>query len=584
MNLGIIGNCQYSALIAPSGNVDWLCWPRFDSSFVFGKLLDEARGGRFQIGPADPTAVGEQTYIENTNVLRTRFESERGSFEVVDFAPRFYQYDRFFRPNLLMRIVRPLRGEPLVRVECTPRYDYGRLELSADPGSNHIHFSGAPQPVRLTTEASLALVLERRPFALTSTQYFALSWGRPLHAPLRTTCEDFLERTILYWRRWVKHCLLPREFQKEVIRSALALKVHQYEDTGAIIASTTTSIPEAKDTVRNWDYRYCWLRDAYLTIAALQKLTHFEELERFEGYLRNIAETRGFVLQPVYGISGEARLTEVIDEQLEGYRGHKPVRIGNQAFEHLQHDLYGEMVLAISPLFLDIRFTGPQAGPLSLLSKLLAGIETYLEKPDAGLWEFRENMQLHTFTILMHWAGARKACEIARACGSPEIAARGERVAGRAREILDTLCYSRELGVYTQAAGSRAQDAALLMLVNLRYLRADDPRAVRQIEVIVDKLGTPGGLIRRYVTPDDFGMTQNAFTICNFWLAEAYARVGLRDRARKLFDRLLSSANHLGLYSEDLDPDSLEQWGNFPQTYSHVGLVNAAFAISEPWE
>lgn len=583
MDFGIIGNCQYNALVNPRGEVVWMCWPRPDSSFIFGSLLDESRGGTFRIGPVHDGS-GEMAYIPNTNVLRTVFDSPEGKFEVIDFAPRFQQYNRYYKPTTLCRIVRPLSGEPIVRVQCEPRYDYGKTILRRVFGSNHFQFEGSEQKVRLTTNASLNWVAESRPFMVDRPYYFVLTYGNPLESDLRDTAESFLNNTLEYWRRWVKHCYLPMDYQQEIIRSALVLKLHQFEDTGAIIAASTTSIPEAEGTSRNWDYRYCWLRDAKFSLLALQRLTHFEEMEGFLHYLRGIlAGCNGLTdrLQPVYGISGESELIESTLDHLSGYRGHQPVRIGNQAYEHLQHDVYGEVILAISQIFLDYRFLPEEGRPnLSLIKALLHRIEHYMEAEDAGLWEFRGKAQLHTFTILMHWAGATVARGIGERHGDTELTAWGGRLADTASKLLKQCCWSEKLGAFAQAAGTDDMDASLLMLINLGYLDPLDPVSDHQLTAITKALCFDNLLLRRYIAPDDFGETTNCFTICSFWLAEAYARTGKLEKARELFEALLARANPLGLYSEDIDPATGELWGNFPQTYSHVGLINAAFALA----
>ncbi|MDQ3671926.1 MAG: glycoside hydrolase family 15 protein, partial [Actinomycetota bacterium] len=394
--LGIIGNCSYNALLR-DGSVEWLCWPRPDSSFIFGPLLDRERGGAFSVEGVDATEV-EQAYVENTNVLRTVFRGPSGEFELFDFAPRFQLYQRFFKPSMLIRILRPLSGEPRARVRCRPTYDYGLAETGSWRASNHIAYTGFPVPVRLTTNVPLTYVEDERPFLLENERHLVLTWGEPLEAGLEETAERFLERTLDYWRRWVKGTRVPRDYQSEVVRSALALKLHQYEDTGALLAATTTSLPEHPGSGRTWDYRFCWLRDAYFTLNSFERLGHSEEMERFLEYLRNIAEEREGVLQPAYRINGAADAEERVLEHLSGYLGDGPVRVGNQAFEHVQNDVYGEMVLAVSRLFLDTRFVGeiPPLTGVEIVSSLLDQIESRLEEPDAGLWEFRERSRLHS--------------------------------------------------------------------------------------------------------------------------------------------------------------------------------------------
>ena len=372
-----------------------------------------------------------------------------------------------------------------------------------------------------------------------------------------------------------------------MIRSALALKLHQYEDTGALLAATTTSIPEYPGSGRTWDYRFCWLRDAYFTLHALERLGHSAEMELFLAYLRNVVEQRDGVLQPAYRINGDSEATEHVLEHLSGYDGDGPVRIGNQAFEHVQNDVYGEMVLGVSRLFLDTRFVGeiPPATAVDIVEGLLDQIDARLEEPDAGLWEFRGRSRLHSFSVLMHWAGARRAVEVAEALEAGELASRAREIERRAADVLETRCWNeddrRADPGRRRAAARRGAPARR----PARLLRSpDDPRAATHVDAIRAALSVDGGLLRRYSVTDDFGEMQAAFTVCTFWLVEALAMIGRTDEARELFERLLSLDNGLGLYSEDLLPDTLEQSGNFPQTYSHVGLINAAFRLSRRWD
>ena len=567
------------------GSVEWLCWPRPDSSFVFGPLLDRERGGVFSVEGVDAESV-TQAYVENTNVLRTVYSGPSGEFELFDFAPRFTLYDRYYKPPMLLRTLRPLSGEPRAIVRCRPVYDYGRLEPTTWAASNHIEYRGFPAPVRLTTNIPLAYVEDERPFLLERDRHLVLTWGQPLEAGLEDTAERFLERTLDYWGRWVKGTRVPRDYQGEVIRSALTLKLHQYEDTGALLAATTTSLPEYPGSGRNWDYRYCWLRDAYFTLNAFERLGHSEEMERFLEYLRNLAEEHEGVLRPAYRISGGSDAPERELDWLDGFKGEKPVRAGNQAFEHVQNDVYGEMVLAVSRLFLDRRFVGsvPPKTALDTVETLVAQIEAKIDEPDAGPWEFRENWRLHGFTVLMHWAGARRAVEVAETLGDAALAERARALEGRAAEILETKIWNDEVGALTQVAGEPQLDAANLLAVQLGFLEGHDPRAASHVDAIRSALSVDGGLLRRYSVRDDFGEMEAAFTVCSFWLVEALAIIGRHDEARDLFERLLSLHNGLGLYSEDILPETLEQSGNFPQTYSHVGLINAAFRLSRRWD
>ncbi|MEM9691172.1 MAG: glycoside hydrolase family 15 protein [Myxococcota bacterium] len=583
MDLALIGNCSYQALIDRHATVKWLCWPRFDSSFVFGSLLDEEKGGSFEVQPrALDRYRSEQHYLGLTNIVRTVFESDEDAFEVIDFAPRFHQYERYFKPSMLVRIVRPVRGAPRVRVRCQPTDDCGRERPDSHAASNHIQWRLKSGRLRLTTDIPSTLVAEKRSFLLDRPRYLCLTWGKPLEAPLEETCRSFFDRTRAYWERWVKHTTLPGCYQREVIRSALTLKLHQFEETGAITAAATTSLPEYWGAGRNWDYRFCWIRDAYFTLNAMRRLNHFEETEGFISYFANIVDLAESDLQPVYGISGETELTEHILDHLAGYRGETPVRIGNDAFRQVQFDVYGEMLAVLAPLFLDIRYGSTRQHHHSrLVEQLLTQIEDTMRSPDAGLWEIRDTPKLHTFSLLMHWVGSDVAARIGSAIGDPELERRAAQLAHEARELIDQ-SWLEELGYFADAHESRYADAALLMLVNLGFLKPDDPRALSHVRALAERLEVAPGLLHRYVHHDGIGSTHATFTVCGFWYAEALARLGDHDAARAAFEALLGHRNHVGLLSEDIDPKNGQLLGNFPQTYSHVGLINAAFAL-EPY-
>ncbi|MEM9932372.1 MAG: glycoside hydrolase family 15 protein [Bacteroidota bacterium] len=581
-NYGLVGNCAYLALIDTDANVGWLCWPKFDSSFLFGGLLDSTKGGEFSIQPASEKYSSHQYYIENTNILVTEFTCDDGRFKVVDFAPRFYQYERYYKPLLLARRVIPLEGTPRVKVVCKPMGNYGELTPELLFGSSHIRYMGLERQVRLTTNVALNYVAEERPFVLNENKHFALTWGIPLEAELEGTLDTFYTKTRAYWNRWVKRTSIGQFHQKEVLRSALALKLHQYQDTGAIIAATTTSLPESPGSTRNWDYRYCWIRDAHYTLKALTNLGHFTELEQYAHYVENIAlnipEDERF--QPLYAINGEARLTERIIP-LSGYHGNKPVRIGNQAYEHIQNDVYGQVLVSLLPLFVDSRLVQEDKKHLlPLVKRILKKIESTMDEPDAGLWEFRNKAQLHSYTFLFHWAGSKAALKVAELFQDYEMMGNAEKLVKQSVQRIEN-CYDKERGVYTQAAGVSNLDASLLQLVTMNYLDPASERAQKHVRVLEEALKTDEGLFYRYKHADDFGKPETTFLICGFWYIEALAYLGRMEEAIEIFEKLISYSNHLGLLSEDVEAKTGSQWGNFPQAYSHVGLVNAAFAISK---
>jgi GH15 family glucan-1,4-alpha-glucosidase len=579
-DLGLIGNCAFLGLIGKDTAVRWLCWPRFDSSFVFGSLLDSKKGGEYRISPVETYFESHQYYMQNTNVLCTEITTESGSYRVTDFAPRFQQFERYYKPLMFIRKVEPLTGTPRVRVACQPVGQYGSVQLSRRRSSNHIAFLGLEEEIRLTTNIPLTYVLDEEDFVLNETKYLVLTYGAPLEAPLESTAERFLLATVDYWRKWVKSTSISSFHQSQVIRSALALKIHQYEDTGAIIAASTTSLPEAPGSTRNWDYRYCWMRDTYYILTAFNNIGHFEEMERYFHYIANISSKIKGKYQPLYGISGTSELVEQ-ELDLEGYLGNQPVRIGNDAYTHIQNDVYGQVLVALLPLYVDCRFLDPDKNnPEKLIYEALHLIEATMDQPDAGLWEFRNLAQYHCYTYLFHWAGSHAARQVARTLGNTEMEALATKLMHEARSRIEQ-CYSPERQAYTNAIGSPHLDASTMQLILMGYLDPASDIAKTHLVALEKELKTPEGLFYRYRHADDFGTPETTFLICSFWYVEALACVGRVEEAIVEFEKLITYTNHLGLLSEDVDAKTGSQWGNFPQAYSHVGLVNAAYRIAK---
>lgn len=577
-NLGVIGNCSYLAYIDKQASIKWLCWPRFDSSFVFGSLLDNEKGGEFSIQPEGDFST-EQYYFENTNVLCTEFTTQQGKFRVLDCAPRFNQYERTFRPLMLVRKIEILEGAPAIKIICKPRTDYGETGSAHVVGSNHITFTGYDTPMRLTTDASLSYIQEQASFILNKNLYLVLTYGEPLEAPLKTTAEDFINKTIRYWQDWIKSTYIPDIYQAQVIRSALVLKLHQYEDTGGIIASGTTSLPEHDGSQRTWDYRYCWFRDSYYTLKAFNEIGHFDELEKYFEFIENILMRNQERISPLYTINGLAP-PEEIHLPLAGYLNNQPVRIGNKAFEQIQNDVYGQILVGLLPLFTDKRLTLKKRSSFRpLIIRLLDWVEKTMNEPDAGLWEFRNVKQVHTYTLLFHWAGAQAACKLARILKDEELFKKAERLHQQAATQLE-MCYDAERKVYAQAMGVTHLDASTLKMITMNYLDPTSEKARLHLKALENLLKTDQGLFYRYVHPDDFGKPHATFLVCAFWYVDALACVGRVDDARKTLDTILSFSNHLGIFSEDVGVDG-SQWGNYPQTYSHVGLINAVFRIAK---
>lgn len=577
--MGIIGNCSFMAYIDTSANIKWMCMPRFDSSFLFGSLIDDEKGGEFSIRPNNQAYTSKQYYLENTNILCTEFETENGHFKVTDFAPRFYQQDRYFKPLMILRKIEPLAGRPMVKVKCKPVGDYGNITPECLIGSNHIRYMNIGSHIRLTTNISINNIIDEKAFVLSETKYMVFSSELPLEAELSDTFEAFLKKTTNYWRDWVKTTSIPSIFQKEIIRSALVLKLHQYEDTGGIIASGSMSLPESDASGRNWDYRFCWMRDTYYTLNALNSIGHFEESQKYFSYIENIIAVEKNHIQPLYTITGEKNITEKI-LNLKGYlNNNSPVRLGNDAYTHVQNDVYGQVLVSLLPLYIDKRLAiSSMHKPVQIIHFLLDKIGETMNMPDAGLWEFRNSLQLHCYTFLFHWAGSCAALKIGIELKDEYLIKKANKMKLLSKEQIEK-CFSTEKQAYTQAIGSNYLDASCLKLVSMGYLDPNSEKAKNHIRAIEKELKTEDGLLYRYKHEDDFGKPESTFLVCAFWYAEALACTGKIDNAISVLENLIKTGNHLGLFSEDVGTDG-GQWGNFPQTYSHVGLMNAAFRIA----
>ena len=584
--LGVIGNCAFSALIDTRGRVVWCCLPRFDGDPVFDALLEPSgRASAFAIEIED-FAESRQHYEPNTAVLRTQLVDGAGQgLEITDFAPRFMSRSRFFRPMMLVRRVRPIAGTPRIRVSVEPRFAWGSVAPEVTRGSNHVRYVGDSLTLRLNTDASISHVLARQPFVLDRELNFLLGADETLHDGVADTARHFEQETVAYWRGWSQRLAVPLEWQDAVIRAAITLKLSVFEDTGAIVAAMTTSIPEAPHSGRNWDYRYCWLRDAFFVVRALNSLSEVGTMEDYLGWLANVVvDAGGGHIQPLYGIGLERSLPESICEGLSGYRGMGPVRVGNQAHEHLQHDVYGNVVLGASQAFYDHRLLR-RAGLPEFRRLEQAGEQAVkvFGQPDAGMWELRTRARVHTSSALMSWAACDRLGRIAALLGVPGRAAYWASHAAAMRERILREAWNDERRAFVESFGGRDLDASVLLMAEVGLVDARDPRFVSTLDALERHL-CDGPYMRRYEAPDDFGKPETAFNICTFWRIDALARTGRRPQAREIFESMLAHRNHLGLLSEDTHPASGEMWGNFPQTYSMVGIINGAVSLSAPWD
>jgi GH15 family glucan-1,4-alpha-glucosidase len=628
LDLFPIGNCAASALIDRSGRLVWACVPRVDGDPFFSALLggrdpdkDESAQGFWEVKVEGAVSIN-QAYVRNTPILSTEITTASGAgLEILDFCPRYRQHGRTYRPLSFVRLLRPLGGAPRITVRLRPTAEYGARPAGQTVGSNHIRYTGPETTMRLTTDAPVSHIVAERTFRLEEPVAMFLGPDESFEGDVAGVCERMLKETTDEWRRWVRTLSVPLEWQDVVIRSAITLKLCAYEETGAIVAALTTSIPEHEDETgqaRNWDYRYCWLRDAYYVVQALNRLGAADMLENYLRYLRNLVDlagqgavqaspageetnagtslpgplgqsgvvvdrTQAGHVQPVYGVGLEPVLTEWIAPHLPGYRGMGPVRVGNQAHEHLQHDVYGQIILSSVQAFFDERLLRPgTAEDFKALEPIGERAFELHDKPDASLWEFRGREAVHTYSSVMCWAACDRLANAAEQLGLAERARYWGDRAARVRATIERRAWNEELGRFAATFEGDELDASLLQLVDVRFCSPDDPRMAATMKAVEDGLRR-GPFMLRYAIPDDFGEPKTAFNFCTFWLIEALHLSGRTEEARALFEEMLARRTSAGLLSEDISFDGKELWGNYPQTYSLVGLINCATLLSRPW-
>jgi GH15 family glucan-1,4-alpha-glucosidase len=588
-DVGVVGNGQITALVRADGSVPWCCWPRPDGDPVFCNLLsDEARPdswGTFDISVVDQTEC-ELRYRRNTAILESVARDEHGNAaRITTWCPRYVRKDRLYRPTMLLRRVEPLSGRPAVRIRLRPASDYGARAFQRQLGSHHVRFVDANQSLRVTTDSPISYLIEERVFVLDRCVDLVLASDETLSEPAHEIADHTLRATERYWHEWVRGLAIPFEWQAPCIRAAITLQLCTYDDNGAVLAAPTTSVPEAPGSGRNWDYRYCWLRDAYFTVQAMNRLGATRAMEAFLRYLDDVVVRQDDApLQPVYGISGEADLSERVVATLTGVDGVGRVRVGNLAYLQRQHDVYGSVILAATQTFFDERLEhGGDIAQFKRLETLGERALPLFDEPDAGIWEFRGTERRHTLSASMCWAACDRLARIAMRLQLDERVNywRG-RAASLQRRILDC-AWNQAHGSLSATLDTYVVDASLLLLPELGILGWRDPRFTSTLSVIERELRV-GDFLVRYRHPDDFGETTNAFTVCSFWWANALAGVGKMEEARALFEKLLTVRNRVGLLSEHVDPTTGALLWNFPQTYSMVGIITTAMRLSKRWE
>jgi GH15 family glucan-1,4-alpha-glucosidase len=584
LDLGLVGNGRIAALVNPLGRIVWWCSPRFDSNPVFSNLVSGSEEKGFTECELDGMVEFSSDYERNTAVIRTVLADSRGNrVRITDFAPRFKMFGRHFRPAQLVRIIEPISGLPRVTLRVRPTFHYGE-PCEGVAGSNHIRYRQDDESIRLTTDAPLSYVLEETPFALTKPLTLVFGPDESFDGSPEERAREFLDRTHSYWLDWVRALAVPFEWQQAVIRSAITLKLCSFEETGAIIAAHTTSVSEAPDTERNWDYRFCWLRDAYFVVQALNRLGATKTMEGYIGYIATVAAESVEDIKPLYGIVPNSPLDEKSAPKLQGYLGQGPVRYGNEAAVQNQHDVYGSIILAVMQSFLDERLPEmADEGMFRRLEPLGQRAAALAFEPDAGIWEYRGRRRVHTHSALLCWVACDRLAKIADGLHLQTEAKTWREQADRIRHRIYTDCWSEKRQAFTAAFDTEDLDAAVLLMNELGFISATDPKFQSTVEVIGREL-TRNGHMLRYAAADDFGEPETAFLVIKFWYLDALVSIGRVDEAREHFESLLASRNCYGLLSEDLHPETGALWGNIPQTYSMAGIVNSATRLSKSWE
>ena len=579
LNYGIIGNCKSSALINADSSIDWCCLPQFDSSAVFCKIIDEKIGGSFKI-EVDKSYTITQHYLNNTAILKTNFRNNENEFEVLDFMTRFKLDDNnFYNPPELQRMIRPLRGLPKIKVLYNPTLEYANGKTKTYEKEDFIvsvFEEASYETLFLYTDIEKNKILENKEFELAEPVYLNLSYNEKIDVPNLEKSNLELEKTKEYWINWCKKGPKYKLYNDEVKRSAITLKLLTFEKTGAVLAAATTSIPETIGEVRNWDYRFCWIRDASMVIKIIAKLGHERIVKNFIDFIVNLIPNKNEKLQIMYGIDGQKILTEKKLDHLSGYKNSKPVRIGNAAYIQKQNDIYGILVDVIHfqiEKFKEENYKYEQLW--SIVKSVVWVVEKNWKKPDKGIWEFRNEDQHFTFSKLLCWVAIDRAIKISNLIKKGRKTDRWIPLRDEIKNDILSNAWNPKIKAFSQSYGSDFLDASVLLMESYGFIESKDPKYIDTVKAIEKEL-LYDGLLFRYKNNDDFGEPKSSFTVCTFWYINSLFKIGEESKAKRLFDQLLSNSNHLGLFSEDLDFKTKKMLGNFPQAYSHLALIETA--------
>jgi GH15 family glucan-1,4-alpha-glucosidase len=584
LDYGVIGNCRTAALISKEGSIDWFCLPDFDSPSVFSKLLDENKGGSFSFEVSSDYAIS-QKYFKNTNILSTWYESEEGAFVVYDYMPRYRTIEqRYYLPPEIHRYLRVIRGKPRLSVRYDPKMNYAAESVVHEKYRDYIKTTSVVNDrneIYLYSSVDFDTILNGEEFRLSSDEFFLLSYTQKLiPIDLERIHLDY-ERTKVYWLNWTNRSRKFLEYEDMINRSLLVIKLMSYHSTGAMIAALTTSLPESIGECRNWDYRFCWLRDASMSISSLVYMGHKNVAERFIGFVKNLLRSRDDVFQIMYGIRGERELTEVELTHLSGYENSYPVRIGNAAFTQIQNDSPGYLLDVIYKYYLYFPGTLDEIEEMWEIVRFIArSVSQTWQMPDHSIWEFRTRKLNFVFSKVMSWVAMDRATAIAELLHKNSYAELWKTESEKIKADIFEKGWKEEIQCFSQAYENNDYDSSLLLMHYYGFIDANDERFVKTVKSIRQHLQYKG-LMYRYKSADDFGHPSSSFTVCNFWMIQALYAIGEKEESRRMFDSIVAYANHVGLYSEDFDFETGRLLGNFPQAYSHLAFINAATLFSE---
>ena len=584
LNYGIIGNCKSAALISERGAIEWSCLPDFNSSSVFAKILDDEIGGTMEIIVDDSYAI-EQNYVKTTNILCTKFKSGEDSFELIDFMPRYKsETTGCYNPPDIIRYIKYISGSPKFSVNYNPRLEYGKYETKTYIHEEYIKshtVEGEYDSLYLYTDLNKEDIMEKHQIEITKDAYFVISYDQKLLSQDIDKQYLKLQKTKVYWLDWSNKITTFSKYNDEIVRSALALKLLSYDNSGAVLAAATTSLPESIGEERNWDYRFCWIRDASMVIKVFANLGHMNTVRRFMRFIIDIIPDKDEKIQIMYGINREKKLTEEILEHFKGYENSYPVRVGNAAYIQKQNDIYGILMDVIFQQFNFFQTSLDNCEALwTIVRSIVRTVESNWENPDKGIWEIRNEEKHFTFSKVLCWVAINRAVEIARIIRKKDYVKMWQPLADKIRkDILDN-AWNEKVNAFTQFYGSEDLDASNLLMESFGFIDARDEKYVSTVKAIYKEL-CHDGLMYRYKNKDDFGIPSSSFTICTFWLINSLNAIGEQKLAKDMFETILTYSNHLGLFSEDIDFKTKRLLGNFPQAYSHLALIETAINLGK---